>query len=57
MILAESGDVSEGEPAVLSIKQLGEVRMSPQLAKKVAMISIEQLNAYEERFGPLPGPK
>jgi hypothetical protein len=57
MTLGESGDVSTGDPAVVSIKLLGELRMSPQLAKKTALILIEQLKAYEEQFGQIPGPK
>src|SRR5450755_2131681 len=37
MLLGESGDVVMGDPPVVSIKLLGEVRMSPQLAKKIAL--------------------
>ena len=38
------------------INQLGEVRMSPQHAKRVAKILDEQLEGYEKRFGLIPQP-
>jgi hypothetical protein len=57
-IFAESGPLSAEEPATtISVKQLGEVRMSPQLAKRMAVILIEQLTVYEDQFGQIPGPK
>ena len=34
----------------------GEVRMSPQLAKRVTMILMMQLQSYEKQFGPIPQP-
>jgi hypothetical protein len=39
------------------VNQLGEVRVSPSLAKKLAMIMIQQIRTYEERFGIIPMPK
>ena len=39
------------------VNSLGEVRMSPSLAKKVAVIMMQQLRIYEERFGAIPMPK
>ena len=39
------------------VKQTGEVRMSPQHAKVVAMILIAQLQQYEATFGPIPTPQ
>lgn len=44
------------DPAAV-IKQVGEVRMSPQLAKKLTVILIGQLQGYEQRFGPIPQPQ
>jgi hypothetical protein len=41
----------------VTIKQLGELHMSLELAKRLAMIVIEQLRAYEGRFGQIPMPK
>jgi hypothetical protein len=46
---------SDENPNVI-VRQLGEVRVSPQLAKRVVSILIEQLRGYENRFGPIPQP-
>jgi Protein of unknown function (DUF3467) len=45
-----------GKPTV-TIKQLGELHMSLELAKRLAMMVIAQLQAYEGRFGRIPAPK
>lgn len=45
----------DGE-VVMSVKQVAEVRMSPQHAKRVATILLEQLQSYEASFGPIPQP-
>jgi hypothetical protein len=47
---------AEEENQVIQIKTVGEVRMSPQHAKRVAMILIQQLKRYEETIGPIPVP-
>jgi len=39
---------------VVRINQLGELRISLQLAKALSKIMLDQINAYEERFGPVP---
>lgn len=44
------------ERKTIKVKSLGEVRMSPQHAKRVAMILVQQLKAYEEGIGPIPQP-
>ncbi len=44
-----------GEP-VVTIRQLGELRISPQLAKRLTMIMVDQLGVYEKRFGQIPEP-
>jgi hypothetical protein len=54
MILGELGDSPSGDNSTVGITQLGEVRMSPQLAKKLTLILIEQLKAYEQQFGEIP---
>jgi hypothetical protein len=55
MILGEIGDaVRENSVPVLKIKHLGEVRLSPQLAKRLTMILIQQLKHYEENIGTIP---
>jgi hypothetical protein len=38
------------------IEMVGEVRMSPQHAKRVAEILERQLKLYEESIGPIPTP-
>jgi hypothetical protein len=58
LTFGELGDL-EADPegnAMLSITQLAEVRLSPQLAKQLARILGEQLASYEDRFGDIPGP-
>ena len=41
----------------LKIKMLGEVRMSPQLAKRFAVLLISQLQGYEAKHGRIPEPE
>lgn len=48
---------SDGDDVTARVKQTGEVRLSPPLAKRVALLLVRQLKAYEERFGPIPQPK
>lgn len=43
-------------PTIL-IKSIGEIRMSPQHAKKVTMILLQQLKIYEDTIGPIPLPE
>jgi hypothetical protein len=45
------------ENPVLHIRAAGEVRMSPQHAKKVAAILDQQIQLYESRIGPIPMPQ
>jgi hypothetical protein len=40
----------------IHVTQVGEVRMSPQHAKKVVQILLAQIQGYEERIGPIPLP-
>jgi hypothetical protein len=44
---------TKDEPTAV-IKQVGELRMSPQLTKKVVQILRQQLDVYERRFGQIP---
>jgi hypothetical protein len=57
IVLGEVGDLSieEADP-VANILLLGELRMSPQLAKKITVMLIQQLQAYEKKFGQIPQP-
>ena len=47
---------SETDPNVV-VRQLGELRMSPQLTKKVLEILRHQLDVYEKSFGKIPQPR
>lgn len=53
------GEVSETpneQRSSLLVTQLAEVRMSPQLAKKLVQIISAQLDSYERTFGTVPCP-
>lgn len=56
MLLGEMSPV-EGEANAMHVELLGELRMSPQLAKNLTHILIQQLKTYEEHFGEIPGSK
>jgi hypothetical protein len=47
---------ADGVPSAL-ITQVGQVRLSPQIAKRVLFILAQQLQTYEAAFGPIPQPK
>jgi Protein of unknown function (DUF3467) len=47
---------TEEASTTVTITQLGEVRIAPQLAKKLTMLMIQQLQAYEAQFGQIPLP-
>jgi hypothetical protein len=57
LIFGEITEPATAERPTNIIKRTGEVRMSPQHAKVVAMILVAQLKNYEENLGPIPGPK
>lgn len=54
LLLGEISRFPTHEDAVLGINLLGEVRLSPQCARRFVAIMLEQLNGYEERFGKIP---
>jgi hypothetical protein len=54
LVLGEMGDTLVADTTSVNIKELGELRMSPQLAKKLTMIIVDQLKEYERRFGEIP---
>jgi hypothetical protein len=56
LIFGEITQPATAERPTNIIKQTGEVRMSPQHAKVMAMILIAQLKRYEEMIGPIPTP-
>lgn len=46
-----------GEPRAMKVEQVGEIRISPQLAKRLAVILESQVANYEQNFGPIPSPE
>jgi hypothetical protein len=46
----------DGKP-LATVTEVAEVRLSPQLAKRVMFILFQQIKAYETRFGPIPQPR
>lgn len=40
-----------------TINQVGELHVSPQLAKRVAMLLMQQLSVYEKQMGEIPQPQ
>ena len=41
-------------PESITVNQLAELRVSPQLAKKLTMVMVQLLTEYEEEFGKIP---
>lgn len=56
LIFGEITSVPTPENPAIIIKQIGEVRMSPQHAKKVTQVLLQQLEHYERTVGPIPLP-
>jgi hypothetical protein len=50
-------DAPTPERLQVRIKLVGEVRMSPQHAKRVTKILTQQLKRYEDTFGAIPTPE
>jgi hypothetical protein len=53
---AMSVEVRSGTGPTAHVSELSEVRLSPQLAKRVAAILVAQVEAYELKFGTIPQP-
>lgn len=51
-----SSTPSPGDPTML-VRLIGDVRMSPQLAKKVTQILLGQIQLYERTIGPIAIPE
>src|SRR5579864_9319172 len=54
LILGEITDLPSPSDPVVKVKALAEVRMSPQLAKRLTMVMLGQLKAYEDEYGAIP---
>jgi hypothetical protein len=57
LILGRVDEAATSNKPTVTIKQLGELHMSIELAKRLAMIVIGQLQAYAGRFGRIPATK
>jgi hypothetical protein len=55
LVFGEIGDASEDGSGV-DVRRLGEVRLSLPLTKKLTLILVQQLQAYEERIGQISMP-
>jgi hypothetical protein len=54
--ISEARAGEQGEQPTIQIKTTGEVRMSPQHAKKLAQILLKQIQVYESNVGTIPLP-
>jgi Protein of unknown function (DUF3467) len=54
LVLGEMGDIVAAENPAYSVKEIGELRISPQLAKKLMMLLGQQIQTYESIFGEIP---
>jgi hypothetical protein len=57
LILGRVDEAPTSDKPTATIKQVGELHMSLELAKRLAMMMIGQLQVYEGRFGRIPTPK
>lgn len=57
LILGEIAGVPTPDDPTVAVRQIAELRMSPQLTKKLTIILIQQLKGYEAQFGPIPIPQ
>jgi hypothetical protein len=57
LVFGEVVEQATRETLTIGVLQVGELRISPQLAKQLTAIMCEQLNIYEEQFGPIPVPR
>jgi hypothetical protein len=54
LTLGTIDSVTRSDQPVAQIQQMGELRISVQLAKILTKIMADQLQAYEQRFGAIP---
>jgi hypothetical protein len=56
LVLGEIHNFPTVENPNVMVRQIGEVRISPQLTKKLVTILAQQLQVYETTFGTIPVP-
>ena len=57
LILGVIDDLPTEEQPFVKVNQMGELRISPQMARQLLVILATQLRDYEARFGPVPSAK
>ena len=57
LILGLIEGVPTAENPTVLVRQIGEIRMSPQHAKKVAQVLVNQIANYEKSVGPIVLPE
>lgn len=56
LVLGRILELPTKENPTATISQVGEIHISPQLAKRLTMLLIKQLDTYEKRMGEIPQP-
>jgi hypothetical protein len=56
LIFGQIASVPTPDNPTIVVKAVGEIRMSPQHAKKIALILLTQIAHYEEKIGPIALP-
>jgi hypothetical protein len=51
------GEIETSDKHLTRIKELGELRISPQLAKKLTVIMQQMIKGYEQNIGEIPTQK
>jgi len=55
LVLGQLGDPElAGNVPMINIEQIGEVRLSLQIAKKLVAMLSDHISIYEKTFGPIP---
>ena len=57
LIFGEIDRAPSEENPTIRVKRVGQVRMSPQHAKRMVEILMGQLQVYESTIGPIPLPE
>ena len=56
LILGQIAGVPTEKNPTITVRAVAEIRMSPQHAKKIALILMGQIAHYEKMIGPIPLP-
>ena|ERR1043166_922016 len=56
LLLGEITSTPSAQTKALKVNQIAELRLSPQIAKRLVAIISDQLEEYEKEFGTIPQP-